>query len=601
MAITKVINRYAVLEKTIAYDASSRIETENLAYDAETGEVLLTRTYNEFGDPVYNLKYPAHFAYKGMRQAYENAGVEVSGPVTSSASGNVGTTIQLNANTIKFFEPGDVLKITDTDTLTIMRAWVLNVNANNTIDVIDSLGRDLPFSAPQVLNFKVIRSGKRNLQSAEIGSVTMRTNPIQGTQLVIPSTAIVDASATEYSDFWMYQDINDCTNFDGIFGASRTSALLTPTTVTNPYNFGRRGTWRAKRTWAHLKDRTPVNPPASYQTNIRTDGTYTSYSSFWNLPGASGVWPRDTTNWTWSSEATKYNNYGFQLETRDRLNRYSAELPGYNNTQAIAAAANARYREIHFDGFEEDSLNFLSICAGSLFRHFPKLVGGVTNSTYSHSGNYSLRVNSGATAATQNFEILLVRPTVDAPVAQPVTESNSPGIGEPTFGMLVDSAYVVSAWVRTNETYALNKLTYQLANETNPRIEVTFKDAVGNTIGLPQKLHPTGPVIDGWQRISKVVTVPSIAGGGTGTVIFELKNGTANTAYFDDFRVQPFRSSMKTYVYDKRSTRLVATLDDENYATFYEYNQEGTLERVKRETERGIMTIQETRTSIRKP
>jgi hypothetical protein len=283
------------------------------------------------------------------------------------------------------------------------------------------------------------------------------------------------------------------------------------------------------------------------------------------------------------------------------LNRYSAELPGYNNTQAIAAAANARYREIHFDGFEEDSLNFLSICAGSLFRHFPKLVGGVTNSTYSHSGNYSLRVNSGATAATQNFEILLVRPTVDAPVAQPVTESNSPGIGEPTFGMLVDSAYVVSAWVRTNETYALNKLTYQLANETNPRIEVTFKDAVGNTIGLPQKLHPTGPVIDGWQRISKVVTVPSIAGGGTGTVIFELKNGTANTAYFDDFRVQPFRSSMKTYVYDKRSTRLVATLDDENYATFYEYNQEGTLERVKRETERGIMTIQETRTSIRKP
>lgn len=603
VAITKIINRYAVLEKVVAYDASSRIETENLAYDAETGEVLLTRTYNEFGDPLYKLKYPAHFAYKGMRQAYENAGVEVTAPMVTSLAGDVGSSIQLNSTTIKFFEPGDVLKIADVDTFTVMRAWVLNVNTtNNMINVIDSLGRDLPFAPPQPVNVKVLRSGKRNQQSFEIGSVTMRTNPIQGTQLIIPSTAILGASSTEYSDFWMYQNIGGCTTFDGVAGESRTAARLVPPSVSNPYNFGRRGSWRTKRTWAHLKDRIPASPTATYQTNIRTDGTYPSYSSFW-VSQISGVWSRDTTNWTWSSEATKYNNYGFQLESRDRLNRYSAELPGYNNTQAIAVAANARYREIHFDGFEENNLDFMSICPGitNPFRHFPVLSGGSVDPAYSHTGDYSLRVNAGGTAANVDGAITAVPISADGPILESSTETVTPGASEPAFHVFVDTAYLVSAWVRTNETYAQNKLTYKQGNELNPRIEVSFKNNFGTPIGTTLKLHPSGPVIDGWQRITGLFTYTSVLGGAQGRVNFAFKNGTTNIAYFDDFRIQPFRSSMKSYVYDLKSTRLLATLDDENYATFYEYDQEGMLERVKRETERGVMTVQETRKSTRKP
>jgi hypothetical protein len=54
---------------------------------------------------------------------------------------------------------------------------------------------------------------------------------------------------------------------------------------------------------------------------------------------------------------------------------------------------------------------------------------------------------------------------------------------------------------------------------------------------------------------------------------------------------------MKSYVYDPKTLRLVAELDDENYATFYEYDEEGVLVRVKRETERGIMTLREARQS----
>ena len=39
----------------------------------------------------------------------------------------------------------------------------------------------------------------------------------------------------------------------------------------------------------------------------------------------------------------------------------------------------------------------------------------------------------------------------------------------------------------------------------------------------------------------------------------------------------------------------MAQLDDANYATYYEYDQEGNLIRIKKETEMGIVTLQENR------
>ena len=57
---------------------------------------------------------------------------------------------------------------------------------------------------------------------------------------------------------------------------------------------------------------------------------------------------------------------------------------------------------------------------------------------------------------------------------------------------------------------------------------------------------------------------------------------------------------MKTYVYDPVNLRLVAELDENNYARFYEYDPEGTLIRTKAETRKGIKTINETRSAKQK-
>ena len=55
-----------------------------------------------------------------------------------------------------------------------------------------------------------------------------------------------------------------------------------------------------------------------------------------------------------------------------------------------------------------------------------------------------------------------------------------------------------------------------------------------------------------------------------------------------------YLGSMITYVYDPITLRLMAEMDERNYAKIYEYDEEGKLIRVKKETEKGIMTIQQT-------
>ncbi|HSZ32201.1 MAG TPA: PA14 domain-containing protein, partial [Puia sp.] len=72
IATVKVIQRYGIVDSVVHIDKGSKISTKDLLYDSETGDVLLTRTKNEFDDPVYTFNYPSHWAYDGMGLAYQN-------------------------------------------------------------------------------------------------------------------------------------------------------------------------------------------------------------------------------------------------------------------------------------------------------------------------------------------------------------------------------------------------------------------------------------------------------------------------------------------------------------------------------------------------
>tara|TARA_B100001123_G_C14418067_1_gene673544 strand:- start:34 stop:492 length:459 start_codon:yes stop_codon:yes gene_type:complete len=145
--------------------------------------------------------------------------------------------------------------------------------------------------------------------------------------------------------------------------------------------------------------------------------------------------------------------------------------------------------------------------------------------------------------------------------------------------------YVLNAWVK--EGHAAQQTSYD-----NSFIELSYNGSSQIDVCATR-----GEIIEGWQQIYGEFVVPLNA---TNINISLINNNTDVACYFDDIRIHPYNSNLKSFVYDQKTQKLMAELDENNYATFYEYDSEGGLIRVKKETERGVYTIQETRSGTQK-
>ncbi len=159
-------------------------------------------------------------------------------------------------------------------------------------------------------------------------------------------------------------------------------------------------------------------------------------------------------------------------------------------------------------------------------------------------------------------------------------------------------SYIISGWVHVDKTQQVT--SFREANQT-PSIEIQFSNQGGFPLVFDPaeadyltkyEFFPQGNIIDGWQRIFGAFKVHPE----TFYLEIILKNGSVTDAiHFDDIRVHPQNGSMKSFIYDEQNYKLMSELDENNYSTYYEYDAEGGLVRVKKETERGVKTIQETR------
>jgi hypothetical protein len=153
----------------------------------------------------------------------------------------------------------------------------------------------------------------------------------------------------------------------------------------------------------------------------------------------------------------------------------------------------------------------------------------------------------------------------------------------------------ISAWVSLENT---DKVTYKSDHvaQTSDQwlgLQFIFLNKKGNQIGASPLFEPQGRIIEGWQKIEGTFTVPME----TTYMMLRFRGAYSGSSdlntYFDDIRINPELSSMQTYVYNKTNLKLQAVLDDNNYATLYYYDEQGNLFLIKKETERGIQTIQE--------
>jgi hypothetical protein len=227
----KVINEFGILDSVINIDKGSKVSTKNMVYDAETGEVLLSRTNNEFDKPVYQFNYPAWWANSGMEQAYKNIDLAYSNVFFRDGK------IESSHVEMKYFESGDEIYVRDLENTLVpetpgciidgypsflprsdeYRIWAIDVrkdtrNAEKQFIFLDRYGN--PYNSAKA-TIRIIRSGKRNLQGASIGNIVSLVNPIkeitEGAEtvekLVIDNgTNVINAGAAEFKERWRAND-----------------------------------------------------------------------------------------------------------------------------------------------------------------------------------------------------------------------------------------------------------------------------------------------------------------------------------------------------------------------------------------------------------
>ena len=365
-------------------------------------------------------------------------------------------------------------------------------------------------------------------------------------------------------------------------------------TVFNPYVTGVLGNWRANKSYTYYARRAEQDPTTA--TNIRRDGTFKDFSVFWTFQGNKLTAQPDTGRWVWNSELTLFNRKGFEVENRDPLGRYNAGLYGYNLTMPVAVVQNSRYRESAYEGFE-DYVFATQLCdtACAAKRHidYSDWLSNI-DATQSHTGLRSLKVQgSNGASVGLSFKVestvqddsmpklnfALKQDTCTGDVLDKISTGKK--VLLPVFSPVPGKRMLISAWVKEvgdttlRSTYTKNKITVVFGSTA-----LTF--------------YPSGSIIEGWQRYEGVFTIPD-----TATLItIALQSIGSNAAYFDDLRIHPFNANMKSFAFHPVNLRLMAELDENNYATLYEYDDDGTLIRLKKETQRGVKTIKETRSAL---
>lgn len=441
----------------------------------------------------------------------------------------------------------------------------------------------------------VMRSGARNLLTATadsikiLGDKSVGNDPLHNikpwtcrsaddTQVVaaiVPD--VLSATRTSFSDQWPKSTTN--VRFTGSTAASALADFM----ARDPYSQGALGIFRPKGEFVFVDDRAQ-----SEAVDLRKDGTFTL-----TLFGTGDAPPPCDDKWLRTRFLHSYSPAGFSTEEEDALGIRTSTLYGQARTLPTAIAANARRSEIAFDGFETYDPGVLDegeTGEGNLSFEFPDCPLGVVcaypepyvevTEALAHSGRRSLAIARDAVFAQDRL------------------------------GIASGNTYVISAWVSRGDVGRpeADVPSFASGSYANPRgIRVRFRVAPSGfpppssyrPIVFSQVFEPSGPVIDGWQRIDGSLVVPDRVLG----IWLELLSGngtqTGSPLYFDDVRIFPEDASFESYVYDQNTLRLEAKLDENNFATHFGYAPNGKLELIRRETTRGVLAQLEGRMHLR--
>ncbi|MBS1911893.1 MAG: hypothetical protein JST22_07900 [Bacteroidetes bacterium] len=340
---------------------------------------------------------------------------------------------------------------------------------------------------------------------------------------------VIDASASLLSDAWPI----DQTEF------KQNHVLDTWGSDNNDDNRYEDGTaqWRPRTGYAY---RTAVHGGIGPTERTYTAGTFIADAGD---PGNLRLfdWRNPAGNlgshWVAAGTVQLYSPLGVPLEEQNAIGVRSATRFGDHQILQTLTAQNAEYASVGFESFEtgfDDNTN-LSVDTA-------------------HAGTRSLRLERNQAASV--------------PI---VTLHRTP--------QLMSEGVLVRYWA---------KRTYNDASTNSPAlVQGPFTGSTASTL-----IAQTGE----WALYEAHCTVDAAAVPTDGSPIaITMKQNIPNTdaVWVDDVRAQPYLAEMVCYVYDRETRRLAATLDDQHFGVFPQYDGKGIMVRTLRETERGVRTVAE--------
>lgn len=399
----------------------------------------------------------------------------------------------------------------------------------------------------------------------------------------------------------------------------------------NEYQSGKLGYWGPKGAFFFEDDR-----EYSPELDLSSDGTFEldgfshELSRYEIIPG-----------YVKEVETMGVSEEGYFNESKNALGIYTSQLFGYDGGSVLATAVNARKDEILAVDFEDlvprvignwvlkqtsrrrgtyanvlstslysilidvpvsDLTRFdeVTVLVDSPDRQIGQVVPIVCKQSNPFLSNQSILILEADKDLLESADRVIFRDNLINP-RQLVFDSefahsgirsmkftnSTESITQDLVNLMPGKEYTFSAWISDKQSGNSG------ISDPNQSIEIRFETISGSLISS-QKFYPSTNSIETWRKVSGNFIPPT----GTGRITLTFRKGASSAIWIDDIRIHPSKAQLQSYVYDLNSLRISASLDSENYATYYFYDEEGKLRLLKKETEEGIVTITEVQSFI---
>lgn len=463
-----------------------------------------------------------------------------------------------------------------------LRQPIMLVAVPYKIDAVanNSITSTTPWPEEEEINsatIKVVRSGKRNMLTETVQDITIMDTKDDATNNVPYIGKVSTGLFDKYVKSW-YTVINATAK-------TFTEKAVIPNGIHsdyyNPFVKGEKGNYRVSAVYLPRKKRTDLGGSNPTLASDRYKGMY-ALNSLWDFQpyGYVDEFVNKVTpnfyadNWELSASYT-YSTWGRQIEVVDALFHRNTAVYDFDNKVPVATVANCGLGMALFENFE-DAEDLHGYQTSPLkYNHSPIKQWIVDNTSSGTLTGYYADVLLGGDRHSGNNALKFNQVTnINIPISLGMSYFNLV-----PFYFQTDTKYIVSCWQKVS--------TNGSAVPTVSNLRVKY----GTNVAF---LKPKTPPIEGWVLYEGDVTIPASYNGQNASLSAPIG------LVIDDLRIFPATANMKAYVYDRIYRRVSATLDENHMTTFFEYNDEGKLIRVKRETEKGIITIKESRESLKK-